>query len=319
MSIYGNPESPQIRPPDHLYTWIDVDRFFVDLESTGRWPAWLLEVDAYWHGVQFVVTNDTDATTIWRFLTTVLGPLTVDRSRQVILLDAVRAGADDRVLPIEIVPAALPTEPDHRPRWAVGRIVPRLSAPLRPSSSRPLPDGITLGAFHSFKGGVGRTLHCVSAATALADHGHRVLLIDADLEAPGITWMWRAQELRSDFAFEDFLALVHGSTDQRYGDAIELGAKFLANQEADGVIVMPARRDSARFEPTRIEPTNLLTADRDPFVLTEALAALGKRLDVDVVLVDLRAGLSELNAPLLLDSRIHRIVVSTISDQSVHG
>lgn len=40
--------------------------------------------------------------------------------------------------------------------------------------------------FYSFKGGVGRTLALVNVALLLAKHGRRVLVIDADLEAPGI-------------------------------------------------------------------------------------------------------------------------------------
>jgi len=40
--------------------------------------------------------------------------------------------------------------------------------------------------FYSFKGGVGRTLGLVNVATELARLGRRVLLVDFDLEAPGI-------------------------------------------------------------------------------------------------------------------------------------
>ena len=128
-----------------------------------------------------------------------------------------------------------------------------------------------------------------------------------------------ADALRIDFAFEDFLALVHGATDQEYPEALGLGRKFLANQELDGVVVMPARRDYARIAPPRIRPDDLLTPDRDPYVLTEVLAQLGKAVGAQVVLVDLRAGASELSAPLLLDPRVHRVLVSTVSDQAVRG
>jgi MinD-like ATPase involved in chromosome partitioning or flagellar assembly len=319
VSLNGSSGYRQVPPPDHLYTWIDIDRFFADLEIQGLWPEWLFEIDAYWHGVQIVVADGAPEAEVWHFLAAVFGPLTIDRSRRLILLDATSMDSDDRTLSVEIEHAQSMAEPDRRPRWAGGRVVARFSTPLTPSSDDAFPAGTTICAFHSFKGGVGRTLHCVATATALAGLGRRVLLIDADLEAPGITWMWRAQALRQDFTFEDFLALVHGSTDEPPVDAIELGAKFLANQEVDGVIVMPARRDSIRFEPIRIEPTDLLTPDRDPFVLTATLAALGRRIGADVILVDLRAGISELNAPLLLDPRVHRVIVSTISDQSVRG
>ena len=40
--------------------------------------------------------------------------------------------------------------------------------------------------FYSFKGGVGRTMALVNATVALAKRGRRVLVVDFDLEAPGL-------------------------------------------------------------------------------------------------------------------------------------
>ena len=41
-------------------------------------------------------------------------------------------------------------------------------------------------SFYSFKGGVGRTLALVNVGVELAMTGRKVLLVDFDLEAPGI-------------------------------------------------------------------------------------------------------------------------------------
>src|SRR5207248_3589129 len=41
--------------------------------------------------------------------------------------------------------------------------------------------------FYSFKGGVGRTMALVNVGLELVRRGRRVLLIDFDLEAPGLT------------------------------------------------------------------------------------------------------------------------------------
>src|SRR5579871_890684 len=40
--------------------------------------------------------------------------------------------------------------------------------------------------FYSFKGGVGRTMALVNVAAQLADMGRKVLVVDFDLEAPGL-------------------------------------------------------------------------------------------------------------------------------------
>ena len=46
-------------------------------------------------------------------------------------------------------------------------------------------------SFFSFKGGVGRTTTLVATALTLARHGHRVAVVDLDLESPGIsTFFW---------------------------------------------------------------------------------------------------------------------------------
>lgn len=50
--------------------------------------------------------------------------------------------------------------------------------------------------FYSYKGGVGRTMALVNAAYLLAREGHRVLMVDFDLEAPGMTNFF-AESIRS--------------------------------------------------------------------------------------------------------------------------
>ena len=45
--------------------------------------------------------------------------------------------------------------------------------------------------FYSYKGGVGRTLALANMATQMVRWGRRVLLVDFDLEAPGLDSMLR--------------------------------------------------------------------------------------------------------------------------------
>ena len=57
--------------------------------------------------------------------------------------------------------------------------------------------------FYSYKGGVGRTMALANIATLLVQWGHKVLLVDWDLEAPGL-----------EFYFQDFIN-VQAVTQQR--------------------------------------------------------------------------------------------------------
>lgn len=60
----------------------------------------------------------------------------------------------------------------------------------------PAPNGPTrVVTFYSYKGGVGRTMALVNTAAAFAQQGLRVLLVDFDLEAPGMTHFF-AREVR---------------------------------------------------------------------------------------------------------------------------
>ncbi|MBL1088847.1 MULTISPECIES: KGGVGR-motif variant AAA ATPase [Streptomyces] len=312
--------------PSHLYTWVDVDEHFAKLATRGEWEPWLLEVDAYWDSVEFTIAEGTDPDAVWAWLTERLGPLTVDTERQAILLESLDGEHNGDFLEVHLRSATELAEVTRQPRWSERRIVPQLAEGLPAPDAESFPHGVRICAFHSFKGGVGRTLHCVALARELAERGaaavgrgQRVLLVDADLEAPGISWMVAAQGSRLDFALDDFLSLLHGSPSSDRGRAIALARKFLLNQEQDGVVVLPTTRDAARVGPPRIEPVDLLSHDRPPYILTEALAELAHAVGADTVLVDLRAGTSELSAPILLDPRVHRVFVTTISDQSVQG
>ena len=76
-------------------------------------------------------------------------------------------------------------------------------------------------AFYSFKGGVGRTLHLAAYLFALleaskeANQKINVLVIDADLEAPGLTYWDRAEKQRAAVSFIDFLEAYH------YGSSVK--------------------------------------------------------------------------------------------------
>jgi cellulose biosynthesis protein BcsQ len=310
--------------PDHLYTWVDVDDYFAMLAAKGQWAPWLLEVDAYWDAVELTVTDGTDVGEVWQWLTMRLGPLTVDPERQLILLESLSDAGEP--LPVRMRYATEVVDPGRRPRWNERRIVAQLGDALTLSADEGFPHGVRICAFHSFKGGTGRTLHCLALARELAVSKQnrsgvdgRVLLVDADFEAPGITWMISSQGNRIDFALKDFLALLHGSFTGDTSNAIALARKFLVNQELDGIVVLPATRDPMRLAPLRIGPGDLLTPERSPYFLTEMLAELAYASGAHTVLVDLRAGTSELSAPVLLDPRVHRIFITTVSDQSIRG
>jgi len=83
--------------------------------------------------------------------------------------------------------------------------------------------------------------------------------------------------------------------------------------------VLPAFRDLKRLPFLEIRPEHLVKGQNDPFILTTIISAVGRALGVGLVVVDLRAGYSELAAGLLLDPRVYRIFVTTLGGQPLEG
>ncbi|MBX6378784.1 MAG: ParA family protein, partial [Clostridia bacterium] len=143
--------------------------------------------------------------------------------------------------------------------------------------------------------------------------------MDADLEAPGISWLLHKRLTTPPVAFTDLISLAHGDPDPEAEETIGLVADRLRGALIDGLYVLPAFRTLDRFHVLEVRPEHLMEGAEDPYVLTHLLARLGKTLGVRAVVVDLRAGLSELAAGLLLDPRVYRVLVTTLSGQSVFG
>ncbi|MBA9055143.1 KGGVGR-motif variant AAA ATPase [Streptomyces murinus] len=310
---------------ERLFTWVDVDAHLAEAAVAGEWPDWLLEADAWWDGLELSVRPGTTEAMVRNWLDALfgLGSTSEHDGALELGLDRPSSHAPD-ALEVRLVAAGQREKVTRRPRLGERRVVRELGESLARPQSAEFPGDKQLIAFHSFKGGVGRTLHAVALADHLAMRGQRVLLIDADLEAPGITWMYQAQHGRCDIAYEDLLALLHSAQQGDATRAVEIAAAFLPNQRVSKypgtgwVTVLPAGRRT-RLGPPRIAPADLLTEDRSPYFLSESLAALAEAAGADTVVLDLRAGASELAAPILLDPRVMRVFVTTVSSQSLQG
>ncbi|MDM8548926.1 hypothetical protein QUF72_02565 [Desulfobacterales bacterium HSG2] len=189
--------------------------------------------------------------------------------------------------------------------------------------------GPPIYAFYSFKGGVSRTIHLISMVKALSEQEppKKVLIIDADLEAPGLTWWAREQLGTCEISFLDFLALAHYDNSENHTDSMTIAEErlrqqmlvFKTHKAETEHFFLPAFRETDQLLRMPLRPEHLVWEMEKEWILGELLGMLGKRLNADAVIVDLRAGLSELSSPLLFDPRIHRIIVTTPSGQSLEG
>lgn len=154
--------------------------------------------------------------------------------------------------------------------------------------------------FYSYKGGVGRTLALANVAAALAQKGRRVLVVDFDLEAPGLTTLppfASATDCRGviDFVGE-FIVSGKAPNPQDFIRSCEL----VDHTDDDpsqpprtfSIDVMPAGSDGDSGYANRLASIdwNDLYLNRDGFLLMENLRAAWEDAGYDYVLIDSRTG-----------------------------
>ena len=181
-------------------------------------------------------------------------------------------------------------------------------------------------AFHSFKGGVGRTTLLVCYLFKLIEkfrdgNNKSILLIDSDLEAPGITYWFAEKDNRPNVSFIDFMEAVHYSPDKNtvhsfFANELKKGS---INIQGTEIYILPAFTDESQLLDIQILPEHITQAIKGNWNYANEIHGLGVELGVDNVFIDLRAGLSEISSPLLFDPRIERFLVTTVAEQSAKG
>lgn len=134
----------------------------------------------------------------------------------------------DATLPVEFIPGeeASTIDISIRPFWEEIAYIENDSETASVIEREvKLPDAYTekpnLIAFYSFKGGVGRTLNLAAHLFAVLDRAKEldlsinVLVIDADLKAPGLTYWNRSEKQQPSVSLIDFLEVYHYSPIER--------------------------------------------------------------------------------------------------------
>lgn len=304
-----------------IYTWADVEAVLRAQLENNSWPPDLLSTSCYWDELRCGVRPGFDRDSVTKWIGSLVGPrLETVNGELNILLESLPD--TPRKLPIvfEEVEAV-----DSQPLRLSFETPTKLVAQSQsPSSSDSVTvhrqDDIPIIAFHSFKGGVGRTTLALSLAAELTTDGRmRVLLVDADMEAPGITFMLDERLPDPPISYADVLALAHGDESPGYEKSVTLCASRLRDSQIDGIVVLPAFRSMQAYESMAVRPEHLVRAAENPLVLSDILRRLAGAVGAGLVIVDLRAGVSEVSAGLLLDPSIRRVFVTSLGGQSIRG
>jgi hypothetical protein len=164
--------------------------------------------------------------------------------------------------------------------------------------------------FASIKGGVGRTTALAVVAADMAHRGKKVLVVDLDLEAPGVGSMLIPQQdlprfglldalvenglggIDRDFLFEMIAASPFGRGRGLVDVVPALGS--MAQQHPANVLAKLSRGYLEDQDPTSGQPVSFMGQTQR---LVDELAALKQ---YDAVLLDARAGLNESTATAIL-------------------
>ncbi|WP_204152015.1 AAA family ATPase [Leptolyngbya sp. CCY15150] len=185
-----------------------------------------------------------------------------------------------------------------------------------------VPDRPQIVTFYSFKGGVGRSTALGLVGILLAQRNRRVVIIDFDLEAPGISVLLQPDSLDEqkygvlDYIYQRFLTpeenvpLIEDCI--RQVELASRGELFLvsAGDYDENYVHKLAeldRRAWQSFYKRQVNPVKQLLDDIKNYI------------DPDVILIDARPGFNDTGAVALLDLADTGIVCFSPTDQSFDG
>lgn len=177
--------------------------------------------------------------------------------------------------------------------------------------------------FYGLKGGVGRSSALTMLAYGLAREGKRVLLLDLDLESPGLSGLLLPSDRVAEFGIVDWLI----------EDAVHRDESILANLVADSPLgnstsgairvaaAMGAKESCYLAKLARVYADVPTSKGPERFAqrLTRMVLALEEQEKPDVVLIDSRAGLHDLAAISIATLADLALLFATDSEQNWQG
>lgn len=191
-------------------------------------------------------------------------------------------------------------------------VVDRLATEANWTRIAPEAEGTSRIVFFSIKGGVGRSTALAATAWHLAQAGQRVLVLDLDLESPGLSSALLPPERQPMYGITDWL--VEDLVDN--GDVIFDSMVATSNLSHDGEIhVVPAHGAEHGEYIAKLGRVWMPKLHKDgtretwSARLERLLQALEARIQPDVVLIDSRSGIDEIASACITDMGANLILL----------
>lgn len=161
-------------------------------------------------------------------------------------------------------------------------------------------------SFYSFKGGVGRTTATILTALLLAREGKKVLLIDFDLEAPGLASVFAQQENNTEKLLAvkgviDFF--IDFEANKRQIDKINIddyyfinNSQLLVGSNGGEIVIVPAiatDNDSAESYIDKLSKSNIKYGFGKDYLPDLFLKKMEEKINPDYIFIDTRTGIND--------------------------
>lgn len=295
-----------------FYTWKDIDRYC--LMKQNQWNKAICSIDVYPDEMIVYMMQGIQEEQAKSILYDMF-PRNLDKEKNVLLLDR----------NMEQMKVSFETEAEtfNKPMMPLFKKVIYKGSAYPEKELNELECPVIV--FHSYKGGVGRTLSLLAFAKSWTSvRTERLLIVDSDIEAPGLSWI-QGETNENAFSYLDLLTLIQDGNDidDIVDDAIkEIGSLSIPieteQQKIQHIFLQTSRYDEQLFD-LYASPDTVIQGKDKEYILADVLSRIALRLGASAVLVDSRAGISEYSAPLLFDPRVKKYLVTSTSSQSVIG
>jgi len=177
-------------------------------------------------------------------------------------------------------------------------------------------------SFFSFKGGVGRTSTLVATALTLARNGHRVAIVDLDLEAPGLATIF-SPDSSENFGVIDYLLekKIQGNDWKLRTNLLSISDRTLLGDDGESIQLLPAGTidDNYLEKLARLDFQNLINSELQS-TMVDMLSELESAVrPLDFILMDARAGFHDIGGLTIANLCHAAVIFGTQSRQSWAG
>lgn len=171
-------------------------------------------------------------------------------------------------------------------------------------------------AFHSYKGGVGRTKIMIGVGVVLAMRGYKVGMLDFDLDASGLATFF-GDDQDEELKKRDLINILTTANLSLLPGAIRDETPMV-----DRVLEDEKRKNTGKLHyiPTLTDPelTDGLDLRKSRIPIDDVLADVEEQCGRDFLLVDLKPGYSP-SFKVIIPHVQHAVVVARIDEQNING